>query len=151
MPTTNLDQSIAIVRTLLTEEFDTYRHLDAKLDRSAYKIFAAVMGAAFVEAATRRFGEQPDKAEIVQFVAETRATYATVGEKVAAEDAEYMIRAALGEDHLMNSLDGRAMGLAQAAMLFALVREGNYTPSQIDDLLDLAGQRASSYFQRNAQ
>ena len=101
----DIDSSIAVLRALLTEDFDTYRHLNAELDRSANKVFAAVLGAAFTEAATRRFDEKPSIPEIIEFVAETRAVYSRTGEIVAAEDAEHMIRAALGEDHLVDNME----------------------------------------------
>jgi hypothetical protein len=144
----DIDSSIAVLRALLTEDFDTYRHLNAELDRSANKVFAAVLGAAFTEAATRRFGEKPSIPEIIEFVAETRAVYSRTGEIVAAEDAEHMIRAALGEDHLVDNMNGRAMGAAQTAMLFALVHEASASAAQIDDLLTVAEERVSSYFER---
>jgi hypothetical protein len=144
----DIDSSIAILRALLTEDFDTYRHLNAELDRSANKVFTAVLGAAFTEAATRRFSEKPSIPEIIEFVADTRAVYSRTGEIVAAEDAEHMIRAALGEDHLVDNMNGKAMGAAQTAMLFALVHEAGASAAQIDDLLTVAKERASSYFER---
>jgi len=148
MATSEIDKSIAVLGALLTEDFDVYRRLNAELDAEASKVFAAVLGATFVEAATRRFGQKPDIPAIIEFVAEARATYATTGEVVSAQDAESMIRGALGEDHLLDSMDVRRMGAAQTAMLFAIVHEGGYASEQIDDLLTVAKGRASSYFQR---
>lgn len=149
MTDSDVERSVAVIRALLTEDFGAYRRLNTELDRSANKAFAAVLGAAFVEAATRRFGEHPDTSEIIKFVAAARAVYERTGEIVAAEDAERMIRAALGEDHLLDGMDGRTMGTAQTAMLFAIVHETGTSPEQVDDLLAVAEARVSSYFQRN--
>ena len=149
MTDSDVDQSVAVIHALLTEDFGTYRRLNSELDRTANKSFAAVLGAAFVEASARRFGENPNVSDIVQFVAEARAAYSQTGELVEAEDAEYMIRAALGEDHLVDTMDGQAMGAAQTAMLFAIVRETSASPEQVNDLLAIAKERVASYFERN--
>jgi hypothetical protein len=149
MTESDIDRSVAVIRALLTEDFDTYRQLNSELDRTANKSFAAVLGAAFVEAANRQFGETSNVSDIIRFVAEARATYTRTGERVEAEDAERMIRAALGEDHLVDNMGGRAMGAAQTAMLFAMVRDSSASPEQIDDLLGIAKDRVASYFERN--
>jgi hypothetical protein len=146
--TTDLDRSIAVIRALLAEDFDTYRHLNAELGASANKMFAVVLGTAFTEAASRRFGNEPSIAEIVEFVADARASYSRTGEQVTAEDAEHMIRAALGEDHLIDTMDGRAMGAAQTAMLFALVHENGTSPDEVDRLLTTAAEQAEAYLHR---
>jgi hypothetical protein len=146
--TSEIDKSVAVLRALLTEDFDVYRRLNTELEAGASKVFAAVLGATFVEAATRRFGEKPDIAAVIEFVTEMRAVYSRTGEVVSAQDAENMIRGALGEDRLLDNMDARTMGAAQTAMLFAIAHEGNYADKQIDDLLTVAKDRASSYFRR---
>jgi hypothetical protein len=150
--TTNaaVDQSVAILQALLREEFDTYRRLNSSLPQSAKPAFAVVLGSAFAEAAERRFGDPPDNSEIIRFVAEARAVYTRTGEKVSAEDAEQVIRGMLGEDRLLEEMDGRTIGSAQTAMLFAMVHESRESVSRIDELLEGARERAYSFFQRNA-
>jgi hypothetical protein len=148
MGTSEIDRSIEVLRALLIQDFDVYRRLNSELDAEASKVFSAVLGATFVEAVTRRFGQEPDIPTIIEFVTEARATYAATGEVVPAQDAESMIRGALGEGHLLDSMDARRMGAAQTAMLFAIVHEGGYPSEHIDDLLTVAKSRATSYFQR---
>ena len=151
MTDSGIDSSVAILRALLTEDFETYSRLNSELDRSANKAFAAVLGAAFTEAVNRRFDDKPSPSEIITFVANTRAAYERAGQMVSAEDAEHMIRAALGEDHLVDNMTGHAMGTAQTAVLFAIVHDNGSSAGQIDDLLKVAEARASSYFRRNAR
>ena len=45
MTDSGIDSSVAILRALLTEDFETYSRLNSELDRSANKAFAAVLGA----------------------------------------------------------------------------------------------------------
>jgi hypothetical protein len=73
-----------------------------------------------------------------------------LGEAVPAEDAEAVICAALGEDHLIDQPNGHAYGAAQTAMLFALTR-GNATSETVDALLASAAARAEDYLQRRTR
>jgi hypothetical protein len=136
--------AVAALRALLTEDLDAYRRLHAALDAGQRLAFAVVLTVAFDEAAVRRFGDDHTLADIIEFVADARARYPRTGEAVPAEDAETVIRAALGEDDLIDRLDGHAYGAAQTAMLFALTRADH----DIDALLSSAGTQAEDYLQR---
>jgi len=138
--------AIAALRALLTEDLDTYRRLHGVLDTGQRLAFAVVLTVAFDEAAVHRFGGDHTLAGIIEFVADARARYPRTGEAVPAEDAETVIRAALGEDDLIDRLDGHAYGAAQTAMLFALTR-GDH---DIDALLASAGTQAEDYLKRRA-
>lgn len=46
-----------------------------------------------------------------------------------------MIRAALGEDHLIDAMDGRTYGAAQTSMLFAITHENGASAEDVDGLL----------------
>ena len=61
-----------------------------------------------------------------------------------------MIRAALGEDDLINMLNGYAFGAAQTAMLFALTNETVAAHDTIEPLLASAAGQAEAYLQRRA-
>jgi len=140
--------AISTIRAFLTEDFTTYRRLHAQLDNDERGAFALVLAASFREAANRRFGEQHSQADIIEFVAKTRAEYTRTGEAVTAEDAEKVIRAALGEEDLIDTMDGHAYGAAQTAMLFALTHEDNASRDSIDGLLADASEQAAGFFRR---
>lgn len=146
---TNMDvtSAAAVLRALLTEDLDTYRRLHAGLDAGQRLAFAVVLTFAFDGAAVRRFGDDHTPADVIEFVADARARYPRTGEAVPAEDAEAVIRAALGEDDLIDRLDGHAYGAAQTAMLFALTRDG----TDVDALLDGASAQAEDYLQHRAR
>jgi pimeloyl-ACP methyl ester carboxylesterase len=141
----DVSSAVAALRALLTEDLDTYRRLHAGLDAGQRRAFAVVLTAAFNEAAVRRFGDDSAPASIIGFVADARARYPRTGEAVPAEDAEAVIRAALGEDELIEGLDGHAYGAAQTAMLFALTRD-----QDVEALLSDAAAQGEDYLQRRA-
>jgi hypothetical protein len=142
----DVTSAVATLRALLTEDLDTYRRLHAGLGAGQRMAFAVALTVAFDEAAVRRFGDDHTPAAVIEFVADARARYPRTGEAVPAEDAETVIRAALGEDDLIDRLDGHAFGAAQTAMLFALTRDDD----AIDALLASAGAQAEDYLQRRA-
>lgn len=145
MTSMEVTSAVAALRALLTEDLGTYRRLHAGLDAGQRRAFAVVLTAAFNEAAVRRFGDDHAPAGIIEFVADARARYPRTGEAVPAEDAEAVIRAALGEDDLVERLDGHAYGAAQTAMLFALTRD-----EDVEDLLSGAAAQGEDYLQRRA-
>lgn len=147
---TDVNNAVAILRAFLTEDFSTYRRLLADLDAGQRRAFALVLTAAFTEAAASRFGERPAAADVIEFVADARARYPGTGEAVPAEDAETVIRAAVGEDNLIGTLDGHASGAAQTAMLFALTHESSASGDTIDTLLATAAEQAADYLRRRA-
>jgi len=133
---------------LLVKDIDTARRLRGELDFDGRRAYAVLLGTAFSRAVNRRFAEHPTKANIIEFVAEARVRYPRTGEMVGAEDAERVIRAALGEDHLIDTLDWRSVGAAQTAVLFALVHEDDDSPEQVDALLAGAAADAAAYLRR---
>jgi hypothetical protein len=147
---TDVSSAVAVLRAFLTEDFGAYRRLHADLDADQRRAFAVVLTAAFTNAAVHRFGEQPPAADVIEFVAESRARYPITGEAVPAEDAETAIRAATGDDSLIDALDGRASGAAQTAMLFALTHESGASADAIEALLATAATQAEDYLRRRA-
>lgn len=62
-----------------------------------------------------------------------------------------MIRAALGEEDQVDSMDAYAFGQAQTAMLLALVQEAGTTDQQTQALLEETAQQVRSFFERQAK
>jgi hypothetical protein len=144
----DVDGSVDVLRALLDGDFETYQRLHEGLDPSQRPAFSVVLTAAFNEAAVHRFGDEPDIDGIVAFVAEARARYPRTAQSVKAEDAEKLIRAALGEDQLLTEVSGQVRGSAQTALLFALMHETDTSADRIDGLLSEAGEQAKAYFRR---
>jgi hypothetical protein len=147
MTSSGIEKSVAIIRAMLTENFGEYRRLNDELPSEDNPAFALVLGAAFMKAAERRFGEHYDPAEVIEFVASARA-HQVGPQSVSAENAETAIRAALGDDSAMGKLDGSTTGAAYTAMLFALVHEHGAPEKEIDSLLSSAADAAREYLLR---
>jgi hypothetical protein len=140
--------AVSVIRALLTADFTAYQRLLAGLDAGQRRALSVLLSVAFNDAAIQHFGDNHTTAEIVEFVAEARATYPTVGQAVSAEDAESVIRAALGEDDLIDAMDGYAFGAAQTAVLVALVRANATSAQDVDRFLDGAADQADTYLRQ---
>ena len=150
MTTPAIDSSILVMRALLTDDMNTFSHLHAGLIGDERRAFAALLTAAFNKAVNDKFGERHTVTDIIEFVANARAQY--VGpETVSAEDAEHVIRAALGEEDLVDAMDAYTFGQAQTAMLLALVRDAGLSNDEIDALLDVTAQQVRSFFGRQTR
>jgi hypothetical protein len=145
---THSDTASAVVRAFLTGDFSEYRLLHEQLGREDHGAFAVVLAAAFKDAATRRFGESASIGDIIGFAAQARAQYPRVAESVTAGDAGNVIRAVLGEDHLLDTMDGQAYGAAQAAMLFAITHESDGARAGVHALISSAAEQAEDYLRR---
>jgi hypothetical protein len=144
----NLASAVSVIRALLTADFSTYQRLHAELDASQRRALSILLSVAFNKAAVQHFGDNHTTAEIIEFVAEARAAYPTVGQAVPPEDAESVIRAALGEDHLIDAMDGYAFGAAQTAILVALVRSDSTSDQDVDRFLAAAADQADGYLRQ---
>lgn len=145
-----MDKSVAVLRALLTDDMDTFRTLHAAQDAEQRRAFAVLLSAAFLKAATERFTEHSSPEDIIEFVADARSR--VIGpETVAPEDAEMIIRAALGEGHLIDDMDGRAYGAAQTAMLFAITHENDFAAERVPGLLAVAAEEAEDALRRASQ
>lgn len=148
MTTPSIDSAVAELRAFLAADMDLHRRLSEAQDADGKRAFAAVLTIAFTRAAEKRFGKHPSPEDVINFVADARAR--TVGPSCPPEDAEKVIRGFLGEEELLATVDIRARGAAQNAMLFAITHENDDAPGQIDGLLAQAAEEAETYFQRRA-
>jgi hypothetical protein len=62
-----------------------------------------------------------------------------------------VIRAALGEDGIIDSTDAYTFGAAQTAMLIALARDDNFSGEDARALLTVAERQARSFFERQSR
>lgn len=151
MTNVDLDKPVATLKALLIKDFDTYQTLSASRDQKENAAFAVILGAAFMAAVDRHFGGNPSPGDVINFVADARVRYPITGEKVPPQEAEAVIRAVAGEDHLMKTMDGKTIGAAQTAMLFALAQEDYSSAAEVDALLSEASEQAADYFRRAGQ
>ncbi|HXL93518.1 MAG TPA: hypothetical protein VN969_31690 [Streptosporangiaceae bacterium] len=145
-----IDTSIAALRALLTDDMDTFRQLHGQQNADERRAFAAVLTAAFNKAVADKFGAHASAPDVIEFVADAQARY--VGpDATSAEDAELVIRAALGEDDLIDSMDAYTFGAAQTAILIALAHDDDFFAEDVKALLAMAERQARSFFERQSR
>jgi hypothetical protein len=128
---------------------DTFRRLHKSQDADARRAVTAVLTFAFTKAAEKRFSGHPSPEDVIDFVADARAR--VVGPNGApTEDAEKVIRGALNEEHLLATMEPRAIAAAQMSMLFAITHENERAPEQVDGLLAWASGEAEAYLRGRA-
>jgi hypothetical protein len=145
---THAETASTAVRAFLTADFGVYEQLHRELGQEDRGAFAVILAAAFKDATVGRFGENPSAEDVIGFVAEARAQYPHVAETVTADDGEKAIRAVLGEDSLLDTMDTRAYSAAQAAMLFAITHETEEARAGIHALVTSATEQAEDYLRR---
>lgn len=149
MTTPAIDNSVATPRALTAKDMETFRRMYDSQGADERKAFALVLTATFVKAVTSRFGEHPRSEDIIDFVSDARVRL--VGpDAMVPENAERVIRAALGEGDLIKDMDGRAYGGARTAVLMALALENDTSAEMVTKALDAAGEEVSGYLARRS-
>jgi hypothetical protein len=103
-----------------------------------------IIGAAFALAVHRRFPEDYDPRDITQFVANIRSQYRG-GEELPAFELERLIRAALGEPDLMDSISPEVSIPAQIVILGTLLQDESMTEAQLEDFIKEVAATAAPY------
>jgi hypothetical protein len=143
------DEHLATLRAMLIGEFDEYGRLLDHMDRTnTGEGFNVLVAAAFYVAVNRRFGQGYTIADIIQFVA---------GERVRVDDREFDIDPRVAERLMLavlgngsaHDLDERAKGLAQIALLTALVDDENLDDAGLGAFMAEARKVADSMAARN--
>jgi hypothetical protein len=141
---TTSQHHVAALRALLRGEDETFERLAATPDFHDGGGFPILVANAFYAAAQRRFppGEW-SPSDVVRFVGHLRAR--TVGEleNLSATAAEQMLTRALGGTPLAGEFDETTRGVAQMALLIALVSE--LDGQELDTFLAGARERADAW------
>jgi hypothetical protein len=101
------DQQVAALRAQLAGDYDEHRRLIADLDsRHGLGGYTALVTAAFVEAADRRFGpSHRDDAAVTEFVSDVRSRFPGADKEIDQAAAERVSGKALGRGSV-SDLDG---------------------------------------------
>ncbi|MDG4784802.1 hypothetical protein O7626_02445 [Micromonospora sp. WMMD1102] len=114
-----------------------------RLDQVGWGEGAQIISAAFAIAVDRRFRDKSLQ-DIAEFVANTRARYQD-GSELPALAMEGMIRAVLGEAHLVDDIAPDTAFSAQIAILGTLLHDENLTDTQLDQFIQQVEKTAAEY------
>ncbi len=139
MPVT--DEQVATLRAQLKGNLAEHRRLLSELDPEEAKVgYSALIAAAFIEAAERRFlrDDRPAKeSEIIEFVAKARETDDEMPDIINPQLAESMILHLLGKGQIIDADENTKLG-HQIILLATLVGEEEFTDAELETFLHSA-------------
>jgi hypothetical protein len=130
------DEQLAALRAQLAGDYDEHRRIIADLDsRRALGGYTALVTAAFVEVADRRFGPgRRDDAAVTAFVSDVRSHYPGAEDEIDQTAAERVIRKALGRGSI-SDIDGPTIRSIERLLLPLMVAEEQLSVEEVDRLL----------------
>jgi hypothetical protein len=133
MPVT--DGQVAVLRALLADDQDLYKQLYARLDRDRDSGgYAAMINGAFARAVQRRFGNQHQPADVIEFVADARSRSGRLAQEIDPGIAERVIHLVLG-DGSVTGVSKTALASTQLLLLGALVADEHFDDAGLDAFL----------------
>ncbi|ROT32523.1 hypothetical protein EF879_13495 [Micromonospora sp. HM5-17] len=132
-----------LIRAIAKSDWDYADRVLERLDQSGWGEGSQVISAAFALAVDKRFRGKSLQ-DIARFVADTRARYQD-GTELPALAMEGMIRAVLGETHLVDDIAPDTAFSAQIAILGTLLHDEDMTDSQLDQFIQQAEKTAAEY------
>lgn len=133
------DDAKTLIRMSITKGADSPKDVADRLgDERVYPL----MSAALAIAASRRFPEGSDLAEISTFVSDLSNRFPDAGDVLKPTIAEAVIRAARGEADRLEGLSPNDVGPLLFLLTYAIMTEQNLTPddteSYIEDVLTMS-------------
>ena len=130
------DDAVATLRAQLTGDQEEYDRLLAKVDAAGDATsYAALVAAAFVEAAERRFRAHGTPADVVRFVADVRARTPDMSEKIDPKVGEQLFLSALMDAPLDEGLSGGTIVATQLLLLVAMTVDEAPAPERLEAIL----------------
>lgn len=129
------DTHMAALRALLTAD-DSYEDLVARLrDQGAEVPLGVLAGNAFTMLARRHWASGYTTADVINFVAEVRATLETSEFSIDPHAAELVLRAALTGEPVADGIDPIVRGTVQMLLLGILAAEQDFDEADLNQFL----------------
>jgi hypothetical protein len=140
------DDHVALLRAMLTGDDATYQRLSADLERRGDSDrFGVLLSIAFTLALRRHFRAGYSAADVIRLAGRIRADSEEAASQIDPAGAERLIRAALGEPGLADSIDDLTKGGTQAVGLVLLVGDDQPDGGQLDAFLAEAQHQAARF------
>lgn len=131
------DDQVAALHALLRGDRSGYEELYAKLGKSDGRDYAALIGAAFIIAAERRFQAGSTTADVIQFVADARSHDPSIAESIDQNTAERLVLAAL-TDAPIDDIDAKTATTTELLLLAAMTAAEDFRAADLDSLMEEA-------------
>ncbi|MER7166451.1 hypothetical protein ABT336_10360 [Micromonospora sp. NPDC000207] len=123
-----------LIRAMARRDWSTVDQLLDTLETSGWQGGSQVIGAAFAIAVNDRFASGHSPTEVARYVTETRAQF-PASESLSALEMEGLVRAALGETHLVEHMSPETALQIQIVLLGKLLRDRSMTEDQLEDFV----------------
>ncbi|MEV4495989.1 hypothetical protein AB0J84_09810 [Micromonospora arborensis] len=140
----NVEALSDLIRALARADWDGADALVGEIGRGGWVGGLQVIGTAFALAVHRRFEPEATPTDIAAWVSATRAQYED-GNTLPVLAMEGLIRAALGEEELIDNIPVDTVIAAEVFVLGQLLLEAKLSPSELDEFVDEAEQLAAEY------
>lgn len=138
------DEQVAPLRAQLSRNPEEHRRLFAKLDQDSKNTgYAALVSAAFVVAARRRFNKKPE-AEVIEFIGDVRSRSAGLADQVDPTLAERLIKSAF-TGQPVDDVDGQLSWETQIVLMAAIVADEQLDDAGLDEFLAKARKMADAW------
>ena len=131
------DEYVAALRAYLADDpgYDEFsQHLAERDGDEGGDVYAALLGMTFIVAARRRFPTYTS-ADLIRFVARTRASTGPAGAAINPQIAERTLRGALGEPSAVDGIADITRATAIMMLLPALLTSDSTPETELDTLL----------------
>lgn len=133
-----------LIRAMARQDWETIDRLLDELRQKGWSGATQVIAVAFALAVHRRFRPGQDLRDITRFVAETRSRYQD-GKELPALGMEALIRAALGEENLMDEISPEVSLPAQIVILGTLLQDEDFTEVQLEKFIQEVEKALAEY------
>jgi len=129
------DAQVATLRAQLAGRLDEHLRLLGQIDSASdRKAYSALVVASFCEAVERRFGRDGSAADVVDFVADVRATSNDAARKINPRAAERLIRGVYTDEDVSEVSPDQKREL-YVLLLPALIGDEQFDEAALDEFL----------------
>jgi hypothetical protein len=129
------DLSVAALRAQLAGDLNTHKRLLRQISSDADKLsYAALVSAAFFEAADRRFGAGATGSDVIAFVAGVRSRSEQARDALDPRTAERVVRAVIGDTDI-SDLSASDLRANQILLLAGLVADERFDTAALDEFM----------------
>lgn len=131
------NDQVAALRALLRGDQGEYERFYARLGKNDGIGYAAMIGAAFIIAAERRFQPGGTTADVIHFVADARSHDPGIAQSIDPKTGERLVLSAL-TDEPVDDIDAKTATVTELLLLAAMTAAEDFHAADLDSLLEEA-------------
>lgn len=138
------DDQVAALRAQLRGDRSEHERLFSMLSKSDADAYPALIAAAFIVAAERRFQSDSTAADVIQFVADVRGQTPSAAEGIDPKIGERLVLSVVADEDI-DDIDGDTAILTELFLLAGMVASEGLQVAELDRLLEEAREVADEW------